>query len=77
MLFLTLIAAGISLLLGAGAAKVIGVALLGIAMAWAFGSNSRAVHWLFFAAGLVLLLGPSSREWYTSSKARKAFKNGL
>jgi hypothetical protein len=33
----------------------VGIFLLGIAFSWAFGSNSRIVHWLFVVSGTLLL----------------------
>lgn len=64
-LFLTLVAAGVSLVLGADAKQTAGVALLGVAFAWAFGSNSRFVHLLFAVFGLALLAGPLAFHWYS------------
>jgi uncharacterized membrane protein len=54
-LFLTLLAAGASLVLNMSAKQTAGVVLLGLAFAWAFGSNSRAVHVLFIALGVLLI----------------------
>jgi hypothetical protein len=65
-LFLTLVAVGVSLVLAAGAKQTAGVALLGAAFAWAFGSNSRIVHWLFVASGSALLVAPIGFDWYTN-----------
>lgn len=64
MLFLTLIAAGLSLVLGAGVAKAGGVALLGMALAWIFGSDSRIVHWLLFGVGIALIAGTASFDFF-------------
>lgn len=46
ILFLTLIATGASLVMGAGLARAAGIAMLGTALAWILGLNTRVVHWL-------------------------------
>jgi hypothetical protein len=74
-LFLTIVAAGVSLLLAAGAKQTAGVALLGVAFAWAFGSNSRIVHWLFVASGSALLAAPIGFDWYTYRHTAKLYEN--
>jgi hypothetical protein len=73
ILFLTLVAAGVSLVLGAGAKQTAGVTLLGVAFAWAFGSNSRIVHWLFVASGSALLVAPIGFDWYTARHTAKFY----
>ncbi len=53
-LFLTVVFAGIAALNSAKMMQVIGILLLGLALAWAFGSDSRVVHWLFLSLGVLL-----------------------
>jgi hypothetical protein len=53
-LFLTLVLAGTAALNGAKMMEVVGILLLGLALAWAFGSDSRIVHWLFLSVGVLL-----------------------
>jgi hypothetical protein len=53
-LFFTLALAGIAALNGAKMMEVVGILLLGLALAWALGSDSRVVHWLFLSLGLLL-----------------------
>ena len=52
----TLICVGLIVLFGGGVRAAVGIALLGIAFSWAFGSNSRLIHWLFVVFGLLLLI---------------------
>ena len=68
VLFLTLLAAGFSLLQQPYIRVTFGVALLGLALAWAIGSNSRAVHVLFLLLGLTLVGGPILADWYQHRK---------
>jgi hypothetical protein len=68
-LFLALIPVGVGLLLGAGAKQSLGMALLGMAFAWAFGSDSRPVHWLFVVAGTVLAFAPLALQWHERCEA--------
>lgn len=63
ILFLTLLATGISLISDSGIRTAAGIVLLGFAFAWAFGSNSRLVHALFIACGLLLVVGPLLFVW--------------
>jgi len=74
-LFLTLVAAGVNLVLGAGAKQTAGVALLGVAFAWAFGSKSRIVHWLFVVSGSAVLVAPASFDWYTDRHTTKFYES--
>jgi len=62
----TLICVGLILLLShVGIRPVLGIAFLGIAYAWALGSDDRRVHWLLFAFGLpLLLLSPVADGYY-------------
>lgn len=55
-LFLTLILAGIFSLTG-GVGAGVGVLLLGVAMSWLFGSNSRIVHVGFLIVGALCAMG--------------------
>src|SRR5271166_3815064 len=63
-LFLTVLLAGIAALNGAKMMQVVGVLLLGLALAWAFGSDSRVVHWLFLSLGLLLTCLTVGGAWY-------------
>ena len=74
-LFLVLIAAGLSLLFEASAKQAAGITLLGIAIAWAVGSNSQLVHWVFAALGAVLMLAPLCYDWYDHHGATKGYKS--
>ncbi len=56
-LFLAVLLAGIAALNGAKMMEVVGILLLGLALAWAFGSDSRVVHWLFLSLGVLLACG--------------------
>jgi len=58
VIFLTVLAVGVCLILGKGLRVASGVALLGLAIGWLFGSNSKVVHALFVMAGLLCLIGP-------------------
>jgi len=51
-----------------------GIALLGIAFALAFGSNSRLVHWTFAILGLASMLAPPCYEWYDRSGAIRGYE---
>lgn len=62
-LFLTVLLAGIAALNGAKMMQVIGILLLGLALAWAFGSDSRVVHWLFLSVGVLLACGTVGLAW--------------
>ena len=63
-LFLTVLLAGIAALNGARMMQVVGISLLGLALAWAFGSDSRVVHWLFLSLGVLLVCGTVGLGWY-------------
>lgn len=76
-LFLTLVAAGVMLVLGASAKQTAGAVLLGLAFAWAFGSNSRIVHWLFVGLGSALLLGPVGFDRYSLHQAGKDYADEI
>jgi|ERR1019366_4650882 hypothetical protein len=62
-LFLTVLLAGIAALNGAKMMQVVGTLLLGLALAWAFGSDSRVVHWLFLSLGVLLACGTVGLAW--------------
>lgn len=62
-LFLTVLLAGIAALNSAKMMQVVGILLLGSALAWAFGSDSRVVHWLFLSCGLLLTSGTVGLAW--------------
>jgi hypothetical protein len=63
-LFFTLALAGIAALNAAKMMEVVGILLLGLALAWAFGSDSRVVHWLFLSLGLLLTCLTVGGAWY-------------
>src|ERR1035437_8926294 len=62
-LFLTVVLAGIAALNGAKMMEVVGILLLGLALTWAFGSDSRVVHWLFLSLGALLACGTVGLAW--------------
>ena len=73
-LFLTVLAAGFSLLLPEVSAKqTAGILLLGLAFAWVFGSDSRPVHWLFVVLGMALFIGPVGFDWYSAHDTAMAY----
>lgn len=76
-LFLTLLAAGTSLLIGADVKQACGVALLGLAFAWALGSNNRVVHALFIAIGVLLAAGPLPLDWNTHQEQASSYQEQL
>jgi len=76
-LFLTLLAAGALLVWGASAKQTAGALLLGLAFAWALGSNSRFVHVSFVAVGLILGIGPALRDWYDHHSEMKKYHESV
>ncbi len=76
-LFLALIAVGAGLVLDMGAKQSFGIALLGMAFAWAFGSDSRPVHWLFVVAGTVLAFAPLALQWHERREAAKQYQSNV
>ncbi len=74
-MFLTLLAAGVSLVFGAGQSA--GIVLLGLAFAWILGSNSRIVHWLLVGLGLALLAGPIGLDWRSHRQASKRYESNV
>jgi len=73
-LFLALVGVGVGLLLGASAKQSLGIALLGMAFAWAFGCDNRPVQWLFVAAGTVLAFAPLTLQWHERREAVKQYQ---
>ncbi|HVO61415.1 MAG TPA: hypothetical protein VMT53_10805 [Terriglobales bacterium] len=67
-LFLTLVLAGIAAVSGTKMMEVVGILLLGLALAWAFGSDSRVVHWLFLSFGVLLACGTVGLAWYVHQR---------
>ncbi len=63
ILFLTLLAAGSSLVGEVNLRISFGIVLLGFAFAWALGSDSRPVHYLFILLGVLLAAGPVWNDW--------------
>lgn len=57
-LFATIVSVGLIVLLGGWDRTAAGIAILGVAFSWAFGSNSRLLHRAFVACGLLLLAPP-------------------
>lgn len=74
VLFLTLLAAGFSLLQQPYIRVTFGIAMLGLALAWAIGSNSRVVHVLFLLLGLPIAVGPVLSDWYEHRKRIAEFR---
>ena len=70
---LTLLAAGTSLLFGIAAKQTVGIVLLGVAFAWALGSDSLLVHSLFIVAGLSLATGPVLWDWQKYRAEAKSY----
>jgi hypothetical protein len=63
-LFVTLVLAGASLVSGDAMKIGLGIILLGVAFTWAFGSDSRVVHRLFLACGLLIVIGSLMYDWW-------------
>jgi hypothetical protein len=76
-LFLTLLAAGTSLVLGVAAKQTAGIVLFGIAFAWALGSNNPPVHVSFIVLGLFLAMGPVVRDWYGQRNEMKKYRESV
>ncbi len=74
-LFLALVTVGVGLVVGAGAKQSLGIALLGIAFAWVFGTDSRPLHWLFVVAGTVLVFAPLALQWHERREAAKQYQS--
>jgi hypothetical protein len=62
-LFVTLVAAGASLVSGDAMKIGLGIVLLGVAFAWAFGSDSRVEHFLFLVCGLLIVIATLIHDW--------------
>ncbi len=77
ILFLTLIAAGASLVMGAGLARAVGIVLLGAAFAWMVGLNTRVVHWLFLGVGVVIVAGTVVLDGYFHHQSVKEYESGV
>lgn len=73
-LFLTLLAAGTSLLMGADMKQAGGIVLLGVAFAWALGSSNRIVHAMFITIGLFLVVAPFVFDWYAQRERAAAYQ---
>lgn len=71
--FLTLLVAGASLLLQAEAKQIAGIVLLGLAFAWAVGSDRRIVHYVFVFCGVISAGGPLLRDWYIYRAQRRIY----
>lgn len=71
VLFLTLLSMGLALsLFRATLAQTLGVGLIGIALAWAIGSDSRVMHslWVLLGVGFLLLAGANGWEDYEKER---------
>lgn len=75
ILFLTLAFAGTVLIFDGPLGEGAGVFLIGLALAWAFGSESRAVHWLFVASGLALTIVPMALGWNSHRNSVKRYES--
>lgn len=60
---LTILASGLGLVAGYGFKISLGVASLGLGLAWAIGSNCQLVHALFLLCGVSLITGPLILDW--------------
>jgi hypothetical protein len=74
-LFVTLVAAGTGLVLGASMKIGLGIILLGVAFAWAFGSDSRSVHRLFLACGLLIVIGSLVYDCHAHREQARAYQD--
>lgn len=72
-LFFTLAATGVSLIAGVGLRVSFGVVLIGVALAWAFGTDNRVLHALYLAIGLSVAAVPLILEWDEHHAQRVAF----
>jgi hypothetical protein len=71
VLFITLLGVGAALIADEGIKTAVGLALVGVALAWAIGCNSRVVHWMFVLIGLVGLAVPVGVRWHRHRDAVK------
>jgi hypothetical protein len=82
LLFLTLLAAGLTLFLGAGVEKAAGVTLFGVAAAWLIGGLSLWTLWLTFNV-LVILAGgcvaalPVRGDWQAYRAAARSYDRAI
>jgi hypothetical protein len=74
-LFVTLVAAGTGLVSGDTIKTTLGVVLLGMAFAWAFGSDSRVVHRLFLACGLLIVIGTLMYVWHFHREKARLYRD--
>lgn len=74
-LFVVLVTAGLGLLFEASWKEVAGVAMVGVALAWAVGSDSRLVHWTFVGLGSTLLMATACYRWYDHRGAIQAYES--
>lgn len=72
VIFATVLTLGLALIEGVSARQSLGIALVGMAMTWAVGSDSRLLHAGFLAVGAVLVAGPMVVDYqqYRESKTR-------
>jgi hypothetical protein len=74
-LFVILVAAGASLVSGDAMKIGLGIILLGVAFAWAFGSDSRVVHSLFLACGLLIVIGTLMYDWHVHREKARLYRD--
>jgi hypothetical protein len=74
ILFVTLLAVGVCFTVGAGVQMGVGIALLGVAFGWAFGSNNRVVHVLFLCAGMLFVVVPVIRDWHSHRRQANLYQ---
>jgi hypothetical protein len=63
VIFVALIGAGVTLVVGASLGSGLGVFLIGIAFAWVVGSDYRPVHVALLLGGVVLIVAPILLDW--------------
>jgi hypothetical protein len=76
-LFANLIAAGASLVSGANLKTGLGIILLGVAFTWAIGSDSRLVHSLLLACGLLIVIGSLLYDWHAHREQARAYQDNV
>jgi hypothetical protein len=75
--FLTALAVGFSLITTSNLRVSLGVASIGIAMAWAVGSDSRLAHLLLLVCGLIVAAGPVVWGWTKHQQQRRQYEKQI